>query len=98
MKIITTNGKPRDLLYSHDVPDSILQDYDHLDESDLAYGWIHYNRSWYHVSDFMRLEKDCGLSILGFDGSHCLSFGFAILIDLREDDQVVMGSILYTSL
>ncbi len=52
----TTNNNWRNFKYGHEVPDSILKDYDWLSEDESLNGWIHYRNEWYHVAQFMRCE------------------------------------------
>jgi hypothetical protein len=56
---ITTDHKWKDLKYHYEVPAKVLADqFDHLDPEDNGYdGYIQYRGRWYHLSDFMTLDK-----------------------------------------
>ncbi len=86
---IITDHKWKDFKYAYDVPQSVLEDYDHLDDN--ADGWINYRRCWYHLSDFMDLHNkvhmpaESPFKTLGYDGVHNDSFFSGVLIKISDD-------------
>ncbi len=64
---ILTNNHWRQFKYRNEVPDAILADqFEHLDADEGFDQFFQYKRSWYHLSDFMRLEDSewqgaCGI-------------------------------------
>ena len=91
--IITTNNQLREYKDSYEVPKAVLDDYDWLDEGDKSYGWINYRNTWYHISDFLRLEGDDG-SFKGWDGYHGHGFYSGVLIKFGDDpsEEYIIGS------
>lgn len=82
---VYTNNHERQFLYGHQVPESILSDYSHLDESEKDDGWIHYRAAWYHVSDFMRVESHAPGWLREWDGYTNDSFFSGVVIKLASD-------------
>ena len=54
---ILTNNHERQFLYGYEVPQSVIDDYDHLVDGENQDGWIRYRNTWYHLSDFMVLSN-----------------------------------------
>lgn len=55
---IVTNNQERLFLYRYEVPESVLLDqFGHLNNEEHEDGYIKYRGSYYHLSDFMRIEK-----------------------------------------
>jgi hypothetical protein len=86
---IITDHKWKDFKYAHEVPLSVIEDYDYLSENENFDGWIHYRKRWYHTSDFI----DCTNIIyspnnpfkkFGYDGYLSDSFFSGVLIKLSE--------------
>jgi hypothetical protein len=89
---IRTNHQPREWLYRSDVPESVLADqFDWLDP-DNDHGFVCYQKTWYHVSQFMRVEPNGDLALLGFDGYEGHSYSSGVLVKLMDDDRVIMAS------
>lgn len=90
---ISTNNKKRDLIYRCEVPEKILADqFDYLDE-DTDGGFIYYQKCWYHLSDFMRVESDGNLALSGFDGYHSDSHFSGVLIKICDcGESVIMAT------
>jgi hypothetical protein len=90
---IRTNHQPREWLYRSDVPESVLDDqFDWLDP-DNEYGFICYQKTWYHVSEFMRFGyPQSGVSEYGYHAylNHSMSSG--VMIKLVDDDRVIMAT------
>jgi hypothetical protein len=104
---IRTNHQPRKLLDSSSVPTKILKsEFDWLknddgdDDSDdcdnYSYGFIHYLGIWYHTSEFIRLDKNSNLSLLGFDGYHGDSYFSGVLIKISADGESVTMATYYS--
>jgi len=79
MKTITNNHW-RGFIYDYQVPDSILNDYEHLSDCDKTDGWIHYRSNWYHISDFMRFDDNANK----WDGYVGLTYFCAVLIKISD--------------
>jgi len=77
----TTNRNWRQFISGWDVPAKVLNDYDYLSDDESSHGWIHYRRTWYHISDFLRTNQP------GWDGAHGDSFFSAVAIKLSEDGE-----------
>ena len=89
---ITWSNNWQEIKYSHEVPKKILAEYDWLKEEDKSTGWVKYNKTWHHLSDFMRLDKN---SPFGdeWHGYHSDSYFSGILIKISDDgDGVILGS------
>jgi len=92
--IITTNNHIRNYKYDYEVPKSVLDDYDWLDKGDKSDGWIHYKNTWYHVSDFLRLETNCFTSFHDWDGYYGHGYSSGVLIKLGDNpsEEYIIGS------
>ena len=89
---IKTNHHRRELLDSHEVPKNIIKnDFDWLDEDDTT-GFIHYKKTWYHLSQFVRVEKNTNLDILGYSGIHGETYFSGIIIKLFDNDTISISS------
>ena len=76
---IKSNYQDRQFIHGHDIPDTIHDDYDHLDGYERSDGWIKYRGNYYHTSDFMRIN-DVRLSDLGWHGIHnCSAFSGTVI-------------------
>jgi len=97
---IMTNHHWKEILYGHEVPQKVLDDYDWLEEEDKAYGWVKYRRTWYHLSDFMNLHNkvhnphfDNNHPFAEWDGYHGDSFFSGVLIKFSDcGDSVKMAT------
>jgi hypothetical protein len=84
MKIITDH-KWKAFCSCDKVPKKVLHDYfSHVKDD---YGFFKYKKNWYHVSDFMRIEKNSPLAGLGFDGYSSDSFFSGVLIKLDHYEE-----------
>ena len=83
---IITNHNWRFLKYSNEVPQSILDEYDWLDDDDKTDGWIHYRKRWYHISDFMRVDSHNPFFNM-YHGYMSDSFFSGVLVKLSEDGE-----------
>ena len=80
---IRTDNKWKEFKYENQVPKSVLEEYDWLDEDEKSGGWIYYRKRWYHVSDFMRLEGKHSFPG-NWHGYHGDSFFSGVLIELSN--------------
>ena len=78
------SGQPQQIKYDYEVPKKVLDDYDWLDEDDKAIGWIKHRKRWYHLSDFMRADKDSPM-FPKWDGYHSDSFFSGVLVKFTDD-------------
>ncbi len=87
MKIITNNNE-REFIYGYDVPESVLDDYDHLDACEQNDHWIRYRNTYYHVSDFMRIDDHAAWdNVQDWCGYTSDSFFSGVLISLSDDTE-----------
>lgn len=96
MKIVTDH-KWHDFKCRHDVPDKVLKDrFSHLDEYNNFDNFFKYKNYWYHISDFMRVER-----LHGNDEFHLWhgylndSFFSGVLIKIDDDNEKYMVGIYY---
>lgn len=75
-----SNFHYKQFLYGYDVPQSMHDDYDHLDDDTRSDGWIMYKGSFYHTSDFMRIDDESSY----WQGSHGLSAFCSVVIKLSD--------------
>lgn len=85
---IITDHKWKPFKYSYEIPENIIKrQFDHLDEIDKSDGFIVYHKRYYHLSDFMTIDKNSPFANLGFDGYLSDSFFSGILIKISNDCQ-----------
>ena len=86
MKIVT-NRAWREFKGGWEVPASVLERwFDWLDDaSEIADGFIHYKRTWYHISQFEHRAFEGELK--GWHGVHCDSYSTGVLIRLSGDGE-----------
>ena len=85
---IKTDHKWKMFKYRNEVPKRILKDqFSYLDEEDDIDGFFVYRGSWYHLSDFMRLEKHNPLRVLGWQGFASDSFFSGVAIKISDDGE-----------
>ena len=83
---IKTNRNWRDLVYRCDVPAAILaSQFDYLSEDGAPDGFFRYRGHWYHVSDFVRVERNADLA--GWDGYSSDSYFSGVVIKLSSDGE-----------
>ena len=80
---IITDHKWKQLKYGYEVPASVLEDCDHLEDDEKMDGWIYYRSRWYHVSDFIMFYPN----YFGYDGYLSDSFFSGVLIKLDDDGE-----------
>jgi hypothetical protein len=99
--IITTNRKPRELIYGYQLTEKEYQDFDYLgeygcDDMQMAQ-FIRYKCELYYLGDFVRIEKvgersnsftytDWDGALSGWDGILTDSYFSAIVIKWADDD------------
>ena len=86
---IRTDNRWKEFKYENQVPKSVLEEYDWLDEEEKSYGWICYKRRWYHISDFLSLHNKVHMPNNPFpkpwDGYLSDSFFSGVLIHIHMD-------------
>lgn len=86
MLTICTNKNWRPFKYRNEVPAEVLaSQFDHLDENDGFDGFILYRNSWYHLSDFLRIEGHSNEDFSSWDGYAGDSYFSGALIKVSED-------------
>ena len=88
---VKTNHQWRDLVYRVDVPAKVMADqFSHLGEDEID-GFFEYRGYWYHVSDFMTVDKNSPLD--GWQGYASDSYFSGIVVKFSEDmEQVIAGT------
>jgi hypothetical protein len=85
---VAIDHKWKNLKYAYEVPPRVLKSrFDWLDDAGEQDGFIKYRRWWYHVSEFMRIEKSSPFHTLGFHGILQDSFFSGVLIKLSDDGE-----------
>ena len=83
---IQTNSHARFFSYRHDVPADVLRDqFDYQDE-DTHDGFFKFKGHWYHLDQFMRIDKNPD----GFQKWHGVShdsFYSGVLIQVSDDGE-----------
>ncbi len=82
---VHTNYHWREFLCGEEVPQSVLDDYDWLDDDQRQYGWIKRYNEYMHISDFMRVDSSEVLP--GWHGAHCTSAFSAFYIQLDDNGE-----------
>ena len=82
---IITNNHWRQFKYREEVPENILSsDFDYLNEEDGMDGFFCYRGTWYHLSEYMRVEKH-DTHFAGWNGYASDSFFSGTVIRISED-------------
>jgi len=86
---IITDHKWKQFKYGYEVPEKVMEDqFSHLseDNGDNSDGFLQYRGYWYHLSDFMNIDKNSPL--LGtWHGYASDTFFSGILIEVSEDGE-----------
>lgn len=82
---ITTNNHERFFSYRYDVPEGILQEqFDYQDPEETHDGFFKFKGYWYHLDQFMRIDKNAPEGFQGWHGYHADSFYSGVLIKVSE--------------
>jgi len=80
--MVRTNNHWRYFVCRNEVPKDVLDDqFDHLDEDECFDNFFKYRGTWYHTSDFMRIEDE------NWDGSHAHCAFSGVIIKLNKDGE-----------
>jgi hypothetical protein len=83
--VIKTNNQWRDFSYANEVPKDVLEDqFDHLDK-DTTDHFLKYKGTWYHLSDFLRIDRNNEGPFNGWEGSHNHSESSGVVIRISTD-------------
>mgnify|MGYP003643733600 CR=1 FL=1 len=90
MPLVRTNNHDRNFSYRYDVPASVLERYDYLDDDESFDGWICYKDNWYHMSDFMAVHNPVHNPnppewLQPWDGYSSDSFFSGVIIKVSDD-------------
>lgn len=89
---VTWSNTWQEIKYSHEVPKKVLDDYDWLEEDEKSYGWIKCQNTWYHLSDFLSVDKNNPFTG-EWDGYHSDSYFSGNLLKFSDcGDAVIVGS------
>ena len=83
---VITNNHWNQFKYGYEVPESVLSDFDYLDEDEKHDGFIHYRNRWYHTSDFTRISDGSPFESK-WHGQHGDSYFSGVLIELSDDGE-----------
>ena len=84
---IRTDHKWKPFVYRYDVPTKVLSDwFDYQDPEESYDGFFQYRGHWYHLDQFMRIDKESPLALIGdWHGYASDSFFSGVLIRVSED-------------
>lgn len=85
---ITTNNKPRQLIYGYELTDKQKQDFDYIEDID-SHDFVKYKNNIYDLSEFMRVENNDNLK--DWDGYSGGSYFHGTLVKYTDEDTVIMG-------
>lgn len=86
-KSIITDHKWKQFRYNYEVPAKVMKSqFSHLSEDDFD-GFIYYRKYWYHISDFLLIDKNNPFQTTGYHGYMSDSFFSGILIKLNDDNE-----------
>lgn len=90
---ITTNNKPRALIYGYQLTEKEKQDFDWLNDIDSEQ-FVQYQGMIIHIGEFVRLSDDSEESKAGWYGVHGLNAFCGVLVKLIGNGRVVVGKVL----
>ena len=83
---ITTNTHERFFSYRYEVPEEILKgQFDYQDPEETHDGFFKFKGYWYHLDQFMRIDKNAPDGFQKWDGYHADSFYSGVLIKISDD-------------
>lgn len=92
---IRTDHKWKQFKYRYEVPAKVLRSqFDWLLEEAGFDGFFKYLGTWYHTSQFMRIENNEALA--GWHGYECDSFFSGTLIKISEDGEMYQAGRYYS--
>lgn len=84
---ITTDHKWRYFKYAYEVPGRVIeQHFDYQDKDDVTDGFFRYRGCWYHLDQFMHLEKHNPLAHF-WDGYLNDTYFSGVVIKISEDGE-----------
>ena len=85
---LKTNNHWRTFVYANEVPEEILKDQFSYLDSDVYDEFFNYRGVWYHLSDFMRIERHSACPFPdGWEGYYSDSFFSGVLIRCSPDGE-----------
>jgi hypothetical protein len=92
---ITTNNRPRALVWWHDLPENVQKDFDYLDPCERCQSrFVQYKGWWYDVYDTMPVRTsyvDELPAFKGWDSYESQGFFCGVLFRLVGDNEVICG-------
>ena len=86
---IKTNNQPRNLIYSYELTEKEMQEFDYLTDEEIAErDFVRYKGIVYDLEEFIVSSPE------EWDGFHPESFFSGILVKYVNSDQVIMGEML----
>ena len=89
---VKTNNVPRDILYGSDLPESVLSDFDYLDDIEQS-TFFKYKNQYYDTGEFMYIDqsREClPEDFKGWAGYQSDSFFSGTLIKFVDDNERVV--------
>ena len=84
---ITTNNRPRALVWWHDLPTSVQKDFDYLDDNERCQErFVQYKGWWYDVYDTMTVR-----TFKGWDSYEPQGFFCGVLFRFVSYNEVICG-------
>ena len=88
---IKTDNKWKPFRYRYEVPPSVLEDdFDYLDEDEGFDHFFEYRGNWYHLSDFMIIERNAPREMRKWDGYLNDTFFSGVVIKVSPDGEEYM--------
>jgi len=95
---ITTNNKPRDLIYAHELTDKERKEFDYLDweaieKGEDSAGFIRYKGILYCMDEFTRWDNPNSPTRFNWDGFYSDTYFSGIVIRWADEDceTVIVG-------
>jgi len=87
---VKTNGRIRELVTWHDLPDDVRPDFDYVhDEDRWADRFFRYRGSWYDIDEFERVDQPhlTESPFVGWDGFQSESYSSAVMVRYATEDE-----------
>lgn len=84
---IRTDNRWKPFKYGYEVPRSVLEEYDYLDEYEAEDGFFRYKGQWYHISDFMTVMSNFPQEMRRWDGYFQLGYSDGLVLKVSDDNE-----------
>lgn len=92
--LVRSDQRWKDFTYGADVPEAIRKnEFDWLDDAEGSDHFFQHHGTWYHLSQFMRVETGGDLAKAGWEGYHSDSFSTGVVVKVSDDgDKYKVGT------